>query len=631
MSVLCNLPDGTIEQGLAPVDPIKTRFFAASGITSIIDHMLLHGYNRSNYDYYDINSLHPSDDILIDYFIDKSPDVVGLSGPLSHCYPAMKRVASIIRSVLPNCCIVAGGHITSTADVILEKTDVDICVVGDGEIAWLKLLEYIEKGQFLNLKEINPEHIVGLSYLKDGEIIFTGYGEQLDSSELRLTNYDIIEIGLQDRKHWMKYFFTDIEEFSSVIRFVGDNEDVKNLSGFVLQLPTSKGCVARCTFCQRYTKGYRKYNLEKLESYAIKMKEKYNIGIVHVTDENFGSNVKQAIQFSEVMKKLNLYWSAGGVRCRTFSKDHFKILKNNNCFYLKFGIESGSQKILDIMEKIFKTDDILEAIKNVNSVGIYTNPDALMLGMPGENRSTVMESARFIAKLRYTLNNNYIIGDPFWAIAIPGTPLYEYGVKIGIISKNIDNKEKYLYELADTNVRSMDKYLPFNNAKNSESFFWNTIFRIEGKRAYINNIFKNEKHIYNMLSKLYKMCLAPEIKNVQKALLKKRGNMAKVNVIVQFIITMISMTTPRFFYVPFNKFISNFVFFRKRWIYNKKGVKNFFTHETKRNKKYLIDSIDLTGKRKKEKSLRSFVNNDINISTGLFKNEVALSSLMKGR
>jgi len=108
MSVLCNLPDGTIEQGLAPVDPIKTRFFAASGITSIIDHMLLHGYNRSNYDYYDINSLHPSDDILIDYFIDKSPDVVGLSGPLSHCYPAMKRVASIIRSVLPNCCIVLG-------------------------------------------------------------------------------------------------------------------------------------------------------------------------------------------------------------------------------------------------------------------------------------------------------------------------------------------------------------------------------------------------------------------------------------------------------------------------------------------------------------------------------------------
>ena len=68
MSVLCNLPDGTIEQGLAPVDPIKTRFFAASGITSIIDYMLLHGYDKSNYDYYDINTLHPSDDALKKYF-----------------------------------------------------------------------------------------------------------------------------------------------------------------------------------------------------------------------------------------------------------------------------------------------------------------------------------------------------------------------------------------------------------------------------------------------------------------------------------------------------------------------------------------------------------------------------------
>ena len=630
MSVLCNLPDGTIEQGLAPVDPIKTRFFAARGITSIIDYMLLHGYDKSNYDYYDINTLHPSDDALKKYFKSKSPDIVGLSGPLSHCYPAMKRVASIIREVLPNCYIVAGGHITATADVILAKTDVDICVVGDGEIAWLELLKYIEDSQFPKLKEMDLSHIVGLSFLKDEDIVFTGYGKQLDGSELRLTNYDIIETGLQDKKHWMKFFFTDIEDFSSIMRFV-DNDSIKNMDGSILQLPTSKGCVARCTFCQRYARGYRKYDLDRLEAYSKEMKERYNIRAVHVTDENFGSNVKQAIEFSEIMKKLGLYWSAGGVRCRTFSKDDYRILKNNNCYYLKFGIESGSQKILDIMEKAFSTDNILNAIKDTNDVGIYTNPDALMLGMPGEDRFTVIDSARFISKLRYILKKDYIIGETFWAIAIPGTPLYEYGVKIGIISKNIDNKEKYLYELADTNVRSMDKYLSFNEAKNSEVFFWNMLFSIEGKRSYINNIFKEEKNAYNIFKKIFEMCLIPEVKNIQSGWVKKRSNLVKANLVSQFLITLVSMTTPRFFYVPFNKTISNIIFMKKRWGYNKKNVKNFFTQETNRDKEYLIDYIDFTELRKKQKSLRSFVNNNTNISTGTTKNDMALSALMKGR
>mgnify|MGYP003965849599 FL=1 len=70
---------------------------------------------------------------------------------------------------------------------------------------------------------------------------------------------------------------------------------------------------------------------------------------------------------------------------------------------------------------------------------------------------------------------------------------------------------------------------------------------------------------------------------------------------------------------------------KKRWGYNKKNVKNFFTQETNRDKEYLIDYIDFTELRKKQKSLRSFVNNNTNISTGTTKNDMALSALMKGR
>ena len=104
---------------------------------------------------------------------------------------------------------------------------------------------------------------------------------------------------------------------------------------------------------------------------------------------------------------------------------------------IRFGIESGSQKILDIMEKKFTTEDVYNAISNCKKVGVGTETDQLMIGMPGETTETVIESAQFVASLRYLLGSDWNISNPFLAMAIPGTPLYEYCQQIGVIGKNI--------------------------------------------------------------------------------------------------------------------------------------------------------------------------------------------------
>ena len=112
------------------------------------------------------------------------------------------------------------------------------------------------------------------------------------------------------------------------------------------------------TFCQRAAKGYRAYAHSDLEHQIIELKEKYNAGHITPIDENFGSNKKQSYEFARLMKKHDFPWSCGGVRVTSVTYEDLKFYKEHNMISIRFGIESGSQRILDIMEKKFTTKEI---------------------------------------------------------------------------------------------------------------------------------------------------------------------------------------------------------------------------------------------------------------------------------
>ena len=86
-------------------------------------------------------------------------------------------------------------------------------------------------------------------------------------------------------------------------------------------------------------------------------------------EENFGSNKKQAYDVARLMKKHDIDWSAPNARCTSVTYEDLKFYKEHNLLAIRFGIESGSQKILDIMEKKFTTEDVYNAISNCKKVG----------------------------------------------------------------------------------------------------------------------------------------------------------------------------------------------------------------------------------------------------------------------
>ena len=88
---------------------------------------------------------------------------------------------------------------------------------------------------------------------------------------------------------------------------------------------TSKGCVARCTFCHRFEKGYRVKPNEKIIENINFLKKKYNVRQLDIGDENFGSYKEQSRKLVEEMNKLGIKWKAAGVRAHTVSLELLKF------------------------------------------------------------------------------------------------------------------------------------------------------------------------------------------------------------------------------------------------------------------------------------------------------------------
>jgi|MDTF01.1.fsa_nt_gb anaerobic magnesium-protoporphyrin IX monomethyl ester cyclase len=502
-SILCSIPVETPggklrrkrSEGPSPIMP-------KIAITSLNNWTKKNNFKECKF--YDIDMLYPNDGEVEKFFRQNKSDIVGLSAVVSTSYLQVKRISKIIRKVDPETLIVCGGYLTAASDTVLRKTDVDICVVGDGEIAWTGLLNYCLNTKRSN-KKIRPDELLkvnGIALIdNDNNLQFSGYGHTLSSCHMSFPSFDYLKSGLLgDDKAVMNYFrhFTAAEEF-----VMDDRSFEKWRKPMYSSIHVSKGCVAKCTFCQRGAKGYSTYELKDLEKHLEQLK-KYDVGFLQVDDENFGSNKKYTYEVAQLFHKHNMLWQCSGVRCTSVKKEDLKFYKDHGCVSLKFGIESGSQTMLDIMEKRFTVDDIKAALFNCYDLGLYSPPLGFMVGMPGETLKTAKDSGRLLgqiaAKLRLPLKTLFGYTDIFYAIPLVGTPLYEYGKKLGLVGNNVDEEEAYLKLVS--NIGAYKRYyINFNGAPMSEVVFWDILVFLEANKTYLE-LMKEKTVDQKMLKKI---------------------------------------------------------------------------------------------------------------------------------
>lgn len=424
---------------------------------------VIQALRAADYDPYflDIDALRLPFEKVEAFFTEYQPDVLGISAVVSTAYDYTSKLIRMVRRVSPKTRVVVGGNLAASAEILHRLASADYCAIGEGELVVVNLMNYIkgrvERGlpgdDYEALREIK-----GLSYLDPkGDLVFTQFERRMEPWEFRDPDYSILE-KYSDINLFINSPFTR-PEFLADPRSYQPHRKGKRMATIV----TSKGCVARCTFCHRWDKGYRSIAADKLLGHLKYLIERYDIGFVQIGDENFGSDRRQAEDFIEAIKPLDVLYDVAGVRSRTVDLPFLKRLRDSGCCATYYGMETGSPRILQVMEKNLSLEHSIQAAKWTHEAGLFTVYQ-LVLGMPGENHETIGETIEFMKKATEDLDQPPIKRLSINFIqALPGTPTYEYARQKGLLGKSLAEEEAYLKLVSDTEADDATKFINFTD------------------------------------------------------------------------------------------------------------------------------------------------------------------------
>ncbi|MDP6648368.1 MAG: radical SAM protein, partial [Candidatus Woesearchaeota archaeon] len=375
------------------------------------------------------------------------------------------------------------------ANLLLRKTEIDFCILGDGEITFVELLDYIREHGNKKLMD-KLLKIKGLSFInKENELEFTGYGSPIPDEENNYPDYDLLAKGFLEKPYLIKNYFKKAS--NSPVYFANEySASESSRKPNMAMIWVGKGCVARCTFCQRFCSGFHLFDLTKLEKHIIELKNKYDVQFLIICGENFGLPREFAYKVSKILKKHDVLWVSGAARCTNFKPEDYKFFRDHGCVGIKFGVESGSQKILDIMEKRFSVQQIYDALKLAIEYGLIS-PMAFCMGMPGETDKTIMETGKFVGeifRLQGFAPNSIAC---FYALPLPGSALYEYGQLRGIIGTSLDEEEEYLTYVSNRST-TKDNFINLTGISNRKAIFWNYLVWYEATRTFYSKPLEKE-------------------------------------------------------------------------------------------------------------------------------------------
>lgn len=448
--------------------------FPPLGSMAIIQELVKSGYEDAYL--FDIDGLRPSHDEIVAHFQREKPDVIGISGVVSTSYKFIKDLIGTLHEILPDTPVVVGGNVCANSEILLRLAKADYCVIGEGELTMVELVNYLaEKGgrsQPDNHQALKA--IQGITFLDERDVVvFTGYRPNVPPDGLYDLDYDILERDTDVTRYIIEpWFYTS---FYWDPRGLEPHRKGKKLATIV----TTKGCVAKCTFCHRWDKGIRFVPVDRIIERIKMVQERYNVGFISFADENFGSDHEWVDVLLEKIAPLDVLWRVGGVRARTVNLDMLKRMNAAGCVQVQYGMESGSQRMLDVMEKNTKVETNINAGNWSNEAGMYL-VYSLVIGMPGESPETFRETVEFMKDQTGRLPE-----PPYGRIsmnrleALPGTPVYEYGKVLGLIGRTPEEEEKYLLHISDTSGANAGKQLNFTDYPDLVVQSWNRLMWIE--------------------------------------------------------------------------------------------------------------------------------------------------------
>lgn len=369
------------------------------------------------------------DDAELSRRIEKfAPDIIGISAILSTSYKYVKNTSEFIKRVYPHIKIILGGGLGAAAELVLNKTAVDVVVIGEGDITVKELAAKMARKE-------TYEGVHGIAFRDGGKVIITLPRRPIaDMDILGYPAFDLVD---------MDSYMMDTKKFLKASRHYKNPDKRffdKHRSRKMLRTMVSRGCINSCTFCYRITRGLRHFSTRYIGDYIEYLMDRFGVNAFSFDDECFAPNKEWNWEFINEIRgrKLDIIFQILGMRIDTVDYDILRAYKDAGCFMIEYGIESGSQKMLDIMEKNVTVQQNIDVSKWTRKAGIYMCPN-LVLGMPGETNKTIDDNISFLKEIGY---------GPYcyqysYAFALPGSPLYDYARLTGLVK----DEDAYLEDI----------------------------------------------------------------------------------------------------------------------------------------------------------------------------------------
>ncbi|MBU1863841.1 MAG: B12-binding domain-containing radical SAM protein [Candidatus Omnitrophica bacterium] len=359
---------------------------------------------------------------------DFKPDFIGFS-VISSTFTIVQRMIQVIRSKMPEVIIICGGkHVVCKPDDLL-RSGADYCTVGESEITIVELLDA------LNFN-VRIDTIKGIAYRNNGGMHMTDTRPFLPLDYILRPAFDLV-----DYERYVDFRFQGIP--GHYLR-----------TGFIFG---SRGCPYQCTFCTTNIRGaYRERSIDNLLDEMEWQIKEYKVEAFVILDDIFYFRDERAEEFciKIVKRNLNINFFCHA-RVDRVSKKTVELLKQAGLLLLAVGVESGSQKILNAINKGTTIEQIEHAFSIYNDVGVETFA-FIIVGHPDETEEDRNLTREVLKRIKPT----YV--PVSYYMPMPGTPSENFSLSHAAYLLGGDDFKGFTYT---TDYPEMSTSIPLEELK----------------------------------------------------------------------------------------------------------------------------------------------------------------------